>query len=217
MKMTQIIMSAATLFVVACNPLSTGTTGQQEQEGDNQAADSVASDTPPPPGPASDSTVQTAPPPPATPEPPQFAPPGVFYLVSTVSIQTNDGILGFKPGTQVVKQSDGSFIGNGHKLQLNATQMTNDLRVARQVIAADENAQNLLRQRQQQAAAAQRITPKPVATPPGRRTTSVQTKPVEAAKPPLGGSLGPAHTRVKDGYLWKRDADGQWVVDRPIR
>jgi hypothetical protein len=213
MKPTQIIMSAAILFVAACNPL--GTTSQQDQEGGNEAADSARSDTPPPPGPASDSTVQTAPAP-TTPEPPQFAPAGVFYLVSAVSIQTNDGILGFKPGTQVVKQSDGSFIGNGHKLQLNATQVTNDLRVARQVIAADENAQNLLRQRQQQAAA-QRITPKPVATPPGRRTTSVQTKPVEPAKPPLGGSLGPAHTRVKDGYLWKRDADGQWVVDRPIR
>jgi hypothetical protein len=215
MRITQIIMSAATLFVVACNPLSTGTTGQQEQEGDNQTADSVPSDTPPPPGPASDSTVRTAPPP-TTPEPPQFAPPGVFYLVSTVSIQTKDGIFGLKPGTQVVKQSDGSFIGNGHKLQLNATQVTNDLRIARQVIAADENAQNVLRQRQQQAVA-QRITPKPVATPPGRRTTSVQTNPLEAAKPPLGGSLGPAHTRVKDGYIWKRDTDGQWVVVRPVR
>jgi uncharacterized membrane protein len=119
-----------------------------------------------------------------------------------------------------VKQSDGSFIGNGQKLQLNPAQVTNDLRIVRQVVAADENVQNLLRQRQQQAAAAaaaaaaQRATPKPAATPVGKARPAVSA---QTPRPPLGSSLGAAHTMTKDGYVWTRDEKGGWVPLRPVR
>jgi hypothetical protein len=162
-------MVAAGLCAAGCNPL-----GTSKEEGDDTPPDQVATMPPTSPEAPADASSAAGTSAAATPEPPQFAPPGVFYLLASTSIETDAGVFGLKPGTQVVKQTDGSFIGEGHKLQLTPAQITNDLRVVRKVMAADDQAQNALRMRQQQAAAqraaAAAATPAAV-TPAGKRTT----------------------------------------------
>jgi len=213
MRTTLILMVAAGLCAAGCNPL-----GTSKEEGDDTPPDQVATMPPTSPEAPADASSAAGTSAAATPEPPQFAPPGVFYLLASTSIETDAGVFGLKPGTQVVKQTDGSFIGEGHKLQLTPAQITNDLRVVRKVMAADDQAQNALRMRQQQAAAqraaAAAATPAAV-TPAGKRTTPRPN--ATPTRPPMGGALGPAQTRTKDGYIWKRDANGNWVPDRPVR
>lgn len=73
-----------------------------------------------------------------TPEPNYFAPEGVFYLVTSASIETSDSVTGLYPGTRVVKQPDGRYLADGYKIaiELRSNQVTNDLRVANRIISA---------------------------------------------------------------------------------
>jgi hypothetical protein len=75
--------------------------------------------------------VAVAKPPPATPAR-HLAAEGVFYLVSWVRIETNDGIVGLPPGTGVKLVRPGVYLTPNGEAPLNDFQITNDLDIARQ-------------------------------------------------------------------------------------
>ena len=106
------------------------------------------------PAPASEPPKVTAT---ATPEPPQLAPHGVYFLVAATSVETSDGIVGLKPGTQLQLLSPGKYMAGQHQVTLRADQVTNDLRVARRVAGQEAAAQASLR--------------KSAVPPPGATTT----------------------------------------------
>ena len=93
---------------------------------------------------------------PAAPAGPQLAPEGVFYLLRATSVEVSDGVHGLKPGTAMRKQPDGSYLADGHKVQIPDSDVTNDMQVARQALGADVAAQERLRQASQAGAAAER-------------------------------------------------------------
>jgi len=118
------------------------------------AAETPIPSTPPPTAP-----IAVATPPPATPSP-QLAPPGVFYLIQPARIETADGIVGLKPGTGLKLIRPGVYLSPYGEVNLAEEQVTNDLGVARGVLAADQNAQaalkaSLVAQAQQAAEAEQ--------------------------------------------------------------
>ena len=126
----------------------------------------VVVETPVPATPAPATPAPATPPPPisevATPPPNYFAPEGVFYLVRAVSVESDSGLVGLKPGTKVVRQPDGSFRTDEHTLKLAPDQITNDLRVLQQVSGADAAAQAALRRQATSSAPAPKTTtPKP--------------------------------------------------------
>lgn len=90
--------------------------------------------------PATPSPLATPPPAPAlaatTPVPDPLAPPGVFYLLQKASITTDEGIVGLKPGQGLRQVSPGTYEVNGHTLELPDRQVTNNLRIARQIAAS---------------------------------------------------------------------------------
>ncbi len=154
----------------------------------------------------------------ATPAPNYLAPSGVFFLLAQVSIETPSGITGLRPGTQLQQTSPGEFTApDGHKLTLRPDQVTNDLRIAQQIAGADAAAQNALRRMS---------APRPVPAAPAP-TASAQpapSTPANVSRPAAptsnlggGGGLGSTHTRVKDGSVWQKDREGNWVRVRPVR
>jgi len=100
----------------------------------------------------------TATPPPklaATPEPkpvavatpaPELAPPGVYYLITAVSVETSDGILGLKPGQPLKQVSPGVYLAGANQVKLSPDQVTNDLAVARRFAAQDQRNQAAIQQ-----------------------------------------------------------------------
>lgn len=94
---------------------------------------------PPTPIPATPAPVVVATPPPATPE---LAPPGVFYLVEAARIETNDGIIGLKPGTGVKLVRPGVYLSPQGEVQLRDDQITNDMGFARRVLMASRQAES---------------------------------------------------------------------------
>lgn len=153
----------------------------------------------------------------APPEPLRLAPPGTFFLLAKVSVETSDGILGVPPGTEVHEVSPGIYEdAQKNRLTLRSDQVTNDLRLARQARGADANAQTAIaraaqarqqaeraRQMQQttQAAATAANPPPPVAPPPA------------ATPAPLGSSLGNSQIGVThDSTKGKTYRDGNGNV-----
>ena len=160
---------------------------------------------------------------------PELAPPGTFFLLAKVSVETSDGILGVPPGTEVHEVSPGIYEdAQKNRLTLRSDQVTNDLRLARQARGADANAQTAIaraaqarqqaeraRQMQQatQAAATAANPPPPVAPPPA------------ATPAPLGSSLGNSqiggtHDSTKgktyrdaNGNVYWKDAKGRIRYD----
>lgn len=188
----------------------------------------VAEGPAPEPAPVAVATPRTATPlpatpPPATPAPPpkRLAAPGVFFLVVKKSVETSDGIIGFKPGTMIKQEADGSFTAEGRKLAISAAEMTNDLDLAARYAGADAQRQAALRQAAALAAAtpaanvagAQPSAPTPV------RATGPSVAPAMRSSAALDASnaLGSQHTRTKDGWLWQKDANGNWQRVRPLR
>lgn len=85
----------------------------------------------------------------ATPMPqptPELAPPGVFYLIAAVSVETSDGILGLKPGQPLKEVSPGVYLAGTNQVKLSADQVTNDLAVARRFAAQDQRNQAAIQQ-----------------------------------------------------------------------
>ena len=175
------------------------------------------------PAPQKPASVPTATPAPATPEPNYFAPEGVYFLTSTASVETPDGIVGLRPGTRAVLQPDGRYLANGQLFELRADQLTNDLRVARQVAAADQTAQAAIRQYLQVAPAStappppttpqpvqRRVAMSPSNTPAFVSGTSRQSTGVQSSS-----ALGSGHTLASEGHQWQKSPDGQWWI--PIK
>lgn len=178
-----------------------------------------------------ESTVVVETPAPAATPPPvakRLAPEGTFFLLVKKSAETPDGIFGFKPGTVVKQEADGSFTAEGHKLDVQPNEITNDLDLAAHYAGADAQRQAALRQA---AAIAAAVTPPPSASAnnsssaPSRSSSSSSSSsggPVSATRRTAGGlesssSLGSGHTKTQDGWLWQKDAAGNWHRVRPLR
>ena len=140
--------------------------------------------TPPPvaatatPAPAPAPAPESAPAAPATPAPPRLAPPGVYFLVTAVTVATDAGVTGLPPGTRVVRQPDGRFLANGQQIALRPEQITNDLNVAEKVASTDRAAQASIRQTLAPSRPA--ATPAAAATP--KRKGRFDPDPAEEAR-----------------------------------
>jgi len=176
-------------------------------------------DAPPVPG-------APAPPSPAVAEattPPEShrAPPGIYFLVAKVSVETDSGITGLPPGTPVRQVGPTDFIApDGQKITLRPDQITDDLRVAHHVAGLDATAQNVLRQSLTPPRARARRTAADATPPPVVRTAPAPTAPPprsDGAAIGSSGVLGGSHSRVKDGWVWEKMRDGTWVKMRKVR
>jgi hypothetical protein len=99
--------------------------------------------------------VATPPPAPAATPAPELAPPGVFYLVTSVSVETSDGILGLKPGQLLREVRPGVYRADNNEVTLRPDQVTNDLVIARSVARQDQLNQAAIQQRSAALAAVQ--------------------------------------------------------------
>jgi hypothetical protein len=126
----------------------------------------------PNPAPATPAMVAAATPSPepvqlATPKP-ELAPPGIYFLLSAVSVETSDGIVGLKPGQMLKEIKPGLYQADANQVSLRPDQVTNDLSIARRVATQDQMSQTALRQHL--AAMAPPPTPtggRPMAASPG--------------------------------------------------
>jgi hypothetical protein len=161
----------------------------------------------------------------ATPAPKRLAPDGTFFLLVKKSVETSDGIIGLAPGTKIRQQADGRYAADGHYLELKTSEITNDLDIAAHYAGADARAQSAIKDSLQAHATAPKpgaptSAPSSSATAASRTTPST---PVPAA--PRAGSgllgqnsaLGSAHTKVQGGWVYQKDATGNWVPVRPTR
>lgn len=186
--------------------------------------DEVVSTTPPPTATPAPVRAEVAI---ATPPPRRLAPDGMFFLLTKKSVETPDGIVGLKPGTQVLRQPDGKFLADGHTLDLLPTEMTNDLDLAGRIVGADARAQAAIRQtlQAQPAPVIGGNSPTRNAAPNSAGTTAAPSaNPTSPATQRSGGTalesssvLGAAHTRVQGGWVWEKDAQGNWVKARLAR
>jgi hypothetical protein len=159
---------------------------------------------------------------PTTPAPKRLAPAGTFFLLKKKSVETADGITGFKPGTQITQQADGSFVAGGLKIEVLPNEITNDLDIAARAVGADA----------QRQAAIQRTT-SPVAGSTGPTAANQTAKPASTTPPEPGrtvpatqrvgsgldasSALGASHTMTRDGWLWEKNASGDWKRVKPLR
>jgi hypothetical protein len=86
--------------------------------------------------------------------PPELAPPGVFYLVQAVRVETDSGVTGLPPGTGVKLVREGVYLTPAGEVQLQPEVLTNNLALARKARDADRAAQAALRTRAAQVPAA---------------------------------------------------------------
>lgn len=98
------------------------------------------------PEPTKPVAVATPTPPPATPAP-ELAPPGVFYLITAVSVETSDGILGLKPGQLLKEVRPGVYRADNNEVTLRPDQVTNDMAIARRFATQDQRNQAAIQQR----------------------------------------------------------------------
>ena len=159
---------------------------------------------------------------PATPEPNNFTPDGIYFLTTRISVPSDDGVVGLRPGTRVVRQPDSRYLADGHILDIPAAQLTNDLRVAARIAGADQTAQTVIRQALQQKASPQTTPEQPGKA--NNQRPAAQYRPPTAPTPKYvpgvntqnnlqtSTALGATHTRTDDGILWQRSPDGAWWV-----
>jgi hypothetical protein len=78
----------------------------------------------------------------ATPRPKRFASPGVYYLTERISLMTDSGIRGFRPGTKVIvmkKLQTKWLVTDGvTDIEVSPNHLTNDLDVAGQLLQSDQ-------------------------------------------------------------------------------
>lgn len=212
----QLVIVAVCVCIAACS----------KREAEPEQAEAVST-TPPPAATPAPVKAEIAI---ATPPPKRLAPDGMFFLLTKKSVETPDGIVGLKPGTQVLRQPDGKFLADGHVLELLPTEMTNDLDLAGRIVGADARAQAAIRQTLQ---AQPRSTPVANGASPTRSAAPSGSTPATAAAPVnptipgtqrSGGTgvessttLGSAHTRVQGGWIYEKDAQGNWVKSRLAR
>lgn len=168
----------------------------------------------------------------ATPAPKRLAPDGTYFLTVKKSVETPDGIFGLKPGTQVLRQADGKYTADGHVLELQASEITNDLDIAARYAGADARAQSAIKQTLQARPAAPPPTTTAAVggstasrstTTPANGTlgsTSSTVAPTQRSNGSMldgSSALGSAHTKVQGGWLYQKDASGNWTAVRPVR
>jgi hypothetical protein len=155
----------------------------------------------------------------AAPVAPELAPPGVFYLVSEVRLETDSGITGLPPGTGVKLLHDDVYLTPAGEAHLTAEQLTNNLAVARtardadratqtaaQARIANEGAVANARARAEAAAVAGQLAdaPSSVTTSPNTATPAPSySNPLNRATDPLNTT----HTSTKDKVY--KDAAGR--------
>ncbi len=162
------------------------------------------------PAPAEEVTIAEA-----TPPPKRFAPEGVFYLITKKSIETDSGIVGFRPGTPAQLQPDGKYLVEGRTMELLPNEITNDLDLAARYAGADAQAQSALRQRLFSAAPP---TPAPSGSNKKKKSTSPKPKPrPQGSTFKSTSSLNQTHTKVSDGWLWQKDGRGNWNKIKRVR
>src|SRR4051794_20850431 len=76
-----------------------------------------------------------------TPAPPQFAPPGVYYVLTAIRKETKDGISRLTPGTEVKLTRPGIYRTPIGEMALDAHNLTNEIGVARAAWTADQTKQ----------------------------------------------------------------------------
>lgn len=137
-----------------------------------------------------------------TPKKVELAPENIFFLKVKKSVETDSGIVGFPAGTKVTKISDSKYkTDSGETLELVPIDITNNLDEVRSIIGQDRLNQALIKQKNS-------IVPN---TPvPETPSTPVPAPQVNTNNPPVSSLSGPTERR-KDGYLWKKDAAGNWV------
>jgi hypothetical protein len=154
--------------------LATHFSGCKKKEVAETAPEEAPAATPPPAAttPAPKPVAAATPKPiPATPAP-ELAPPGIFYLVTAVSVETSDGIFGLKPGQLLRLVRPGVYRADNNEVTLRPDQVTNDLTIARRLANQDK---------QTQAAIQQRLAPQPV---PAVATTGSNPQSQPSARPP---------------------------------
>lgn len=138
----------------------------------------------------------------ATPEPPQLAPPGTFFLLAKVSLETADGIVGVLPGTELREVSPGTYVdAQKNQLTLRNDQVTNDLRLARQARGTDANGQAAIARAalaRQQAERARQMQTSGAAAPAASAAAPETAQPASTPAP-LGSSLGTSQIGVTHG------------------
>lgn len=163
----------------------------------------------------------------ATPEPPQLAPPGTFFLLAKTSVETAEGIHGLPPGTELHLVAPGLYEdAEKHRVTLTDSQVTNDLRVAQRSRGADANAQAALMRAAQARALAERARQTQRANEIAANPALAQPSPPAAAatpKPPGGlgtATLNETHSATKGkvyynaaGTPYWRDAKGRERYD----
>jgi hypothetical protein len=217
MKVTGLIAVMAALAGASCSK-PVATTGDEDAPPPPAAVTTSAPVTPiaaPAPGGAISQT------PSATPAP-ELAPEGVFYLVAVARVENADGVHNLPPGTGVKLVRPGVYLTPYGEHPLAAALLTNDLAKARAARDADRAAQDAARQKTADVAQAARAaqlardsaTPSPIAPamqlpagPTPRFVEGVNRQPTGLDS---STSLGAAHTKVDDGWVWEKSADGKW-------
>jgi hypothetical protein len=163
----------------------------------------------------------------ATPPLKRLAPAGLFFLLQKKSVETADGITGYKPGTQALLQADGSFLIDGKKLQLRPDEITNDLDIAARAAGADAQRQAAIHQ-----LAAAQVPVAPASAPAASsasssrsssadasRVTAQAAPPAPSSAAPIGANstLGATHTMTRDGWVWEKNQYGEWRRMKPLR
>ncbi len=146
-----------------------------------------------------------------------LAPEGVFYTLTKISKETADGVLGYPPGTRLVRQGDHFVTPDGQSMMAGAQEITNDMVLAGQAGKNDMAAQAALRkaalqalQASQTAGTAQRTANQgePV------RSTGGNLQPSGALTTGTTGSKLGGVTRVKNGMVWRKSNNGKyWVAE----
>lgn len=93
--------------------------------------------------PAPPAVIATAPP--TAPPSPELAPPGIFYLLAAVRVETDSGVTGLPPGTGVKFVREGIYLSSAGEVALRPDQITNNLATARQARDAERLKQVALR------------------------------------------------------------------------
>ena len=118
MKTTMVWVALCALMLAACDKKTTAQSDRSESSNSASGAPSAPS-------------AKLYLPPEEMPSP--FAPPGVFFLVTKVSMETDSGLFNYPPGTKVLKSGAKYTTFDGRQLSLRADQVTNDLRIATRV------------------------------------------------------------------------------------
>lgn len=128
---------------------------------------------------------------------------------------TDDGIIGFTPGTCLREFAPGEYLTNeGQALKLAAHEVTNDLAEARQIAGYSAavrslTARNIALLDAPKPAAAEATPASASAGAAARHMPGVSTQVVKT-RPTTG--LGATHSKTEDGWLWQRSAKtGEWV------